>query len=343
MADDERRNPDEPWVAPPLGSDGASSGAYTDPFAAPTEQYPTQASSASVPPPPYGSGAPTSDPFAQQPGRIGQPTEASGWAQPYGQPYATAAMPGGSRTDKNWMGLTSLILSLLGVSLGGVILGHMGLRAVKRGEADNRGVALAGTIIGWLGFVIVTIGIIAAVAIPVYLNQQIESTLGDEAYTWEDSTPEASESATADPYADLAQPGDGVFGLDEAIYYFIVYVDGDVSEGTCLAPSYTSGYDLDVVDCSEEHVGEIYYTAPVSDLIVDGDVNSDETWAAFGDACDAAFGPYLDDSGSPVTNQWLFAASDDGITSADDTLMCVASDEFDSTTGTLAGSGGQIY
>ncbi|WP_084125224.1 DUF4190 domain-containing protein [Demequina sp. NBRC 110054] len=342
MADDERRNPDEPWVAPPLGSDGASSGAYTDPFAAPTEQFPTQASSASVPPPPYGPGAPTSDPFAQQPGRIGQPTEASDWAQPYGQPYAAAAMPGGSRTDKNWMGLTSLVLGLVGVSLGGVILGHMGLSAVKRGEADNRGVALAGTIIGWISTAFFLIWL-AFVAVWYVAGTESASTLGDAEYTWEDSTPEASESATADPYADLAQPGDGVFGYDEAARYFIVYVDGNVSEGTCLAPSYTSGYDLDVVDCSEEHVGEIYYTAPLADLMVDGDVTSDESFAAYGEACDAAFSPYLDDSGSPVTNQWLFGASDDGVLSADDTLMCVASDEFGSTTGTLAGSGGQIY
>lgn len=61
---------------------------------------------------------------------------------------------GAANTQSDWMGITSLVLSLAtfvtGITwIGGIILGHMGLAAVKRGEASNRGVALAGTVIGW--------------------------------------------------------------------------------------------------------------------------------------------------------------------------------------------------
>jgi hypothetical protein len=53
------------------------------------------------------------------------------------------------------MGIASLVLSLAtfvtGITwIGGIVLGHMGLAAAKRGEASNRGVALAGTVIGWV-------------------------------------------------------------------------------------------------------------------------------------------------------------------------------------------------
>ncbi|PKQ17879.1 MAG: hypothetical protein CVT68_06210 [Actinobacteria bacterium HGW-Actinobacteria-8] len=58
-------------------------------------------------------------------------------------------------TEKDWMGITSLVLSLATLVtgftwIGGIIFGHLGLAAARRGEASNRGMALAGTIIGWV-------------------------------------------------------------------------------------------------------------------------------------------------------------------------------------------------
>lgn len=66
-----------------------------------------------------------------------------------------AAYGAQASTEKDWMGVTSLVLSLatliVGFTwIGGIIFGHMGLAAAKRGEASNRGIALAGTIIGWV-------------------------------------------------------------------------------------------------------------------------------------------------------------------------------------------------
>jgi hypothetical protein len=64
---------------------------------------------------------------------------------------------------KNGMGVASLVLSIAGIvilpglfigSVLGVIFGHIGLAAVGRGEANNRGVALAGVIIGYIGLAI---------------------------------------------------------------------------------------------------------------------------------------------------------------------------------------------
>lgn len=47
--------------------------------------------------------------------------------------------------------MLSLATFVTGITwIGGIVLGHMGLAAAKRGEASNRGVALAGTVIGWV-------------------------------------------------------------------------------------------------------------------------------------------------------------------------------------------------
>lgn len=82
--------------------------------------------------------------------------------------YMYAANYNTANTSKNWMGITSLILSLATLlfvitCIPGVVLGHLGLAAAKRGEANNRGLALAGVIIGWvfLGFGLLFIGLIA--------------------------------------------------------------------------------------------------------------------------------------------------------------------------------------
>lgn len=55
---------------------------------------------------------------------------------------------GGSR---NWMGLAATITGALGLSVVAIVLGHLGLTAVKTGTANNRTFALAGTILGYIG------------------------------------------------------------------------------------------------------------------------------------------------------------------------------------------------
>lgn len=62
-------------------------------------------------------------------------------------------------TAKNWLGTSSLVLSLLGVvlwftAIPGIVLGHLGMAAARRGEADNGGMSLAGVIVGYTAVVL---------------------------------------------------------------------------------------------------------------------------------------------------------------------------------------------
>ena len=99
------------------------------------------------------------------------------WATPpvgYAQvppPYYGAPVS----TQKDWMGITALVLSLASLVtgftwIGGIIFGHLGLAAARRGEASNRGIALAGTIIGWVFGGLIILGIIAFVLFVVAFN-----------------------------------------------------------------------------------------------------------------------------------------------------------------------------
>lgn len=124
-----------------------------DPFASPQEP---RATDQRAPQPGY---APPSPPPP-----MGGPSMAP--AAPYGYGAPTPASSG----EKNYLGILALIFPFVGLGLIGIIMGHLGLAAVKQGKADNRGVALAGTIVSW----VFTVGIVVltAAAIPVFLSQQ---------------------------------------------------------------------------------------------------------------------------------------------------------------------------
>ncbi len=94
---------------------------------------------------------------------------------------------------KNWIGMAALIAGVLGVSLGGIIFGHLGLNAHKRGEANNRGLSLAGVILGYFGLV-AGFGLLFGVIFPALLVQSDRAdqaaaradiaTAGKEVATW---------------------------------------------------------------------------------------------------------------------------------------------------------------
>jgi uncharacterized protein DUF4190 len=93
-------------------------------------------------------------------GQPQQPPSGSGYEQPpaygyappsypmYGQPVA-APMP----TKTSGWAIASLICSIVGVSLLGVIFGHIALNEIKKsnGMVEGHGLALAGVIIGYVG------------------------------------------------------------------------------------------------------------------------------------------------------------------------------------------------
>jgi hypothetical protein len=66
-------------------------------------------------------------------------------ASPYAQqPYAT-----GPKT--NTLAIVSLVLSIIGISIAGVITGHIALKQIRERGEGGHGLALAGAIIGWVG------------------------------------------------------------------------------------------------------------------------------------------------------------------------------------------------
>ncbi len=90
--------------------------------------------------PPYTGYAPPPPPPQQQP--------YSGYAQPQYAPGPGYAPVG----PTSGMAIASLVCSLLGIGLVGVILGHLALSEIKKsnGYTQGRGLAIAGLIIGYV-------------------------------------------------------------------------------------------------------------------------------------------------------------------------------------------------
>lgn len=98
--------------------------------------------------------------------------------QPYGQPTAL-------QTSKNWMGITSLALTLgsliFGITVfGGIVLGHMSIAAGKRGEATNANLGRWGMILGYIFLVIGIIGTVAFVMFIIWVENECGGTWPSE-------------------------------------------------------------------------------------------------------------------------------------------------------------------
>ncbi|GAA2802735.1 DUF4190 domain-containing protein [Mycolicibacterium pallens] len=122
----------------------------------PPEQAPQQPTpppqQAAPPPPPPGYPAP---PYGQYPG---------GYPPAPPQPYSGYTPP--PTGPRNGLGVTALVIAIVallssfsvvgGIILGivAVIIGFAGRSRVKRGEANNGGVALAGIILGFLAIIV---------------------------------------------------------------------------------------------------------------------------------------------------------------------------------------------
>lgn len=105
----------------------------------PYQPYPSQEQ-------PPNQGAYPPPPPTQQPAGYAQPYSAQ-----YAQPYAPS--PGYAPVGPtSGMAIASLVCSLLGIGLVGVILGHLALNEINKsnGYTQGRGLAIAGLIIGYL-------------------------------------------------------------------------------------------------------------------------------------------------------------------------------------------------
>jgi len=70
-------------------------------------------------------------------------TDAYGRPYGYGQPYGYPAP-----APTNALAIVALVLALMGISIGGVVAGHLSLSQIKRTSEQGRGMALAGLIVG---------------------------------------------------------------------------------------------------------------------------------------------------------------------------------------------------
>lgn len=106
------------------------------------------------------------------------------------QPQAPAYGPGGYstpqmpmyRSPENGMGIAALILGILGLitcmacGIAAIICGHMGVKKADRGEADNRGMAQAGLVMGYISVGLWLLIIVAYVLFFVILIGTTSST-----------------------------------------------------------------------------------------------------------------------------------------------------------------------
>ena len=146
-----------------------------DPFARSSENGGAQHSAPQ--PEAWGEPAPQAPQYAQP--QYAQPQYAQPqYAQPgydqgqYQQGYPLPYAGPNPRQAKNWMGIVALVASLSTIVTGigciaGIIFGHLSLNAVKKGEADNRGLGLAGLI---TGYVFLALGLLAIVAYIIFIG-----------------------------------------------------------------------------------------------------------------------------------------------------------------------------
>ncbi|GHD80055.1 uncharacterized protein DUF4190 [Salinibacterium amurskyense] len=79
------------------------------------------------------------------------------------EPTPYAAAPAGAPAAKwNVLSIISLVTSIIGLSLVGIITGHIGLSQIKKTGEQGNVLAIIGLILGYLGFVI---GLIVAITI----------------------------------------------------------------------------------------------------------------------------------------------------------------------------------
>ncbi|MEU6932219.1 DUF4190 domain-containing protein [Streptomyces sp. NPDC046385] len=120
---------------------------------------------ADVPPPPVAPGGaygyPTPAPVPPATPSYGYPP-----ASPYPSYGAGYGQPGWQQSPSNGMGTTAMVLGIiavagfcmygLGIVLGvlALIFGIIGMKKANRGEATNRGMALAGVILGSIGILV---------------------------------------------------------------------------------------------------------------------------------------------------------------------------------------------
>jgi hypothetical protein len=110
-----------------------------------------------------------------QPSGYGQPSP-YGPPAPYGAPMGFAPPPA-----TNGLAIASLVVSVISLTacLGatgfiGAILGHVARGQIKRSNDQGAGLALAGIIVGWVGFALCVLGIVGLIALGIFAESHVD-------------------------------------------------------------------------------------------------------------------------------------------------------------------------
>jgi hypothetical protein len=69
-----------------------------------------------------------------------------------------------SGAKTNVLAIVSLVTSILGLSIVGIITGHIGMNQIKKTGESGRGLAMWGLVLGYLGLVVEVIWVAVAIA-----------------------------------------------------------------------------------------------------------------------------------------------------------------------------------
>ncbi|WP_030266651.1 DUF4190 domain-containing protein [Streptomyces sp. NRRL B-24484] len=242
--------------APPAGDD-----ALARAFAPPAQTPPFGA----VPPGAVPPGA--VPPGAVPPGAVppGVPWGGGAWGGGAG-PYGWQQPPMGPPTAWNGYAITSLVLGVLGLAccmwVGAIGFGVAALRTVKERNERGRGLAIAGIVLGGVW------GVVLAVVMVLGLLLGDRGPLGDDPFR--DGSGSGTSTST------------GVFDL--AAGECFVKLGGGRGEDLT---------DVDTVDCSEPHYGEVYATPRYTEHAYPG---KDGVVAGAQKSCGEAIFDYAPDS-----------------------------------------------
>ena len=200
--------PEDPFRTPapgstPDGGDGARSGGYgSGSSGGPSYEPP------SAPPPSYDGQQRPGEGGGQDPyGAQGQPPTSQQYGSPpqYGSPQYGGQQHGGqqygaapygtqpygsshpSGPKRNGFGVAALVLGILALLTGlffvgalfgvaAIVFGVLGRGRVKRGEADNGGMAIAGIVLGVLGLLLTALAVVGTVT---FLNSEEFGSLNE--------------------------------------------------------------------------------------------------------------------------------------------------------------------
>lgn len=140
----------------------------SDPIQPPVDPTSSKPADSSMPPATPPTAAAPAPAYPSYPAPDAPAPGGSSQAPVYGQPPAYGQNPYGQQNpqDKyNVLSIISLVTSLLGISLVGIITGHIGMSQIKKTGEKGYGLALWGLIVGYVGFVMGIIAIVFAIAL----------------------------------------------------------------------------------------------------------------------------------------------------------------------------------